>query len=322
MLFHYALTVVGFAMLYFGAEWLVRGSASLARRLGISPIIIGLTVVAFGTSAPELVISVASSISDRSMIAAGNVIGSNICNTTLVLGIAAFLMPIPTDKSVIRRDIPLMLGISLFLVILSMNSIISRIEGGILFAGIIIYIYYNYSLSQKEKTGKIADISREVEQAATVESGFRQGVLIIAGIAVVIIGAQVLINSVVIIMEAFGMSEKFIGLTVVAIGTSLPELATSMVAALKREMDISIGNLVGSNVFNILSVIGAAALVRPIVIPGGFMQSGMVIDYAVMMLAGIIPWMLMRKDFTLHRSGGVILILMYAGYMGYLVHTG
>jgi cation:H+ antiporter len=322
MFFHYALTVVGFAMLYFGAEWLVRGSASLARHLGISPIIIGLTVVAFGTSAPELVISVASSISDRSMIAAGNVIGSNICNTTLVLGIAAFLMPIPADRSVIRRDIPLMLGISLFLVILSMNSIISRVEGGILFAGIIIYIYYNYSLSKKEKAGRIADISREVEQTATVESGFRQGVLIAAGIAFVILGAQVLINSVVIIMETFGMSEKFIGLTVVAIGTSLPELATSVVAALKREMDISIGNLVGSNVFNILSVIGAAALVRPIVIPGGFIQSGMVIDYAVMMLAGIIPWMLMRKDCTLHRSGGVMLILMYASYMGYLVHTG
>lgn len=325
MLIHYILTALGFVMLYFGAEWLVRGSASLARKMGISPIIIGLTVVAFGTSAPELVISVVSSISDKSMIAIGNVVGSNICNTTLVLGIAAFLMPVSTDKSVVRRDIPLMLIISLFLVALSMNSLITRVEGVILIVGILLYIYYNYSLmtkAQQNGLGEKSSIIRDVEPVTIVESRLKQGFLIVAGIALVVGGAQVLINSVVIIMEVFGVSEKFIGLTVVAIGTSLPELATSVVAALKREMDISIGNLVGSNVFNILSVIGAAALVRPIVIPGGFMQSGMIIDFAVMLLAGIIPWLLMRKDFTLHRSGGVMLIIMYMIYMGYLVHTG
>ena len=325
MLIHYILTALGFVMLYFGAEWLVRGSASLARKMGISPIIIGLTVVAFGTSAPELVISVVSSISDKSMIAIGNVVGSNICNTTLVLGIAAFLMPVSTDKSVVRRDIPLMLIISLFLVALSMNSLITRVEGVILIVGILLYIYYNYSLmtkAQQNGLGEKSSIIRDVEPVTIVESRLKQGFLIVAGIALVVGGAQVLINSVVIIMEVFGVSEKFIGLTVVAIGTSLPELATSVVAALKREMDISIGNLVGSNVFNILSVIGAAALVRPIIIPGGFIQSGMVIDFSVMLLAGIIPWLLMRKDYTLHRSGGVVLIIMYMIYMGYLVHTG
>lgn len=325
MLIHYILTALGFIMLYFGAEWLVRGSASLARKMGISPIIIGLTVVAFGTSAPELVISVVSSISDKSMIAIGNVVGSNICNTTLVLGIAAFLMPVSTDKSVVRRDIPLMLIISLFLVALSVNAVITRVEGAILIVGILLYIYYNYFLTIKARQNRLGEkisIIRDVEPVTIVESRLKQGFLIVAGIALVVGGAQVLINNVVIIMEVFGVSEKFIGLTVVAIGTSLPELATSVVAALKREMDISIGNLVGSNVFNILSVIGAAALVRPIIIPGGFMQSGMVIDFAVMFLAGIIPWLLMRKDFTLHRSGGVVLIIMYVIYMGYLVHTG
>lgn len=325
MLIHYILTALGFILLYFGAEWLVRGSASLARKMGISPIIIGLTVVAFGTSAPELVISVVSSISDKSMIAIGNVVGSNICNTTLVLGIAAFLMPVSTDKSVVRRDIPLMLIISLFLVALSVNAVITRVEGAILIVGILLYIYYNYFLTIKARQNRLGEkisIIRDVEPVTIVESRLKQGFLIVAGIALVVGGAQVLINNVVIIMEVFGVSEKFIGLTVVAIGTSLPELATSVVAALKREMDISIGNLVGSNVFNILSVIGAAALVRPIIIPGGFMQSGMVIDFAVMFLAGIIPWLLMRKDFTLHRSGGVVLIIMYVIYMGYLVHTG
>ncbi len=325
MWLHFTLTAIGFAMLYAGAEWLVKGSASLARRLGVSPIIIGLTVVAFGTSAPELVISVASSLSDRSMIAVGNVVGSNICNTTLVLGIAALLMPIPADRSVVRRDIPLMLAISLFLVILSVNSTITRIEGLVLFAGIIAYIGFNYSLwkkSQAGEKGKATDIYKDAEKAAVVDSGLKQGILIIAGIAFVVIGAQVLIDSVVAIMESIGVSEKFVGLTVVAFGTSLPELATSVVAALKREMDISIGNLVGSNVFNILSVLGAAAMVRPIVIPGGFMESGMFIDYGAMLLAGIIPWLLMRRDYTLHRSGGVILLTMYICYIGYLVQAG
>ncbi len=325
MLLHFTLTAIGFAMLYTGAEWLVKGAASLARRLGVSPIIIGLTVVAFGTSAPELVISLASSISDRSMIAVGNVVGSNICNTTLVLGAAALLMPIPADRSVVRRDIPIMLAISLFLVVLSFNSVITRFEGVVLFAGILAYIAFNYALwknAQAIENDKTAVIQRDAEKAAVVESGVKQGILIIAGITFVVIGAQVLIHSVVVIMESIGVSEKFVGLTVVAFGTSLPELATSVVAALKREMDISIGNLVGSNVFNILSVLGLAAMVRPIAIPGGFIQSGMYIDYGAMLLASILPWLLMRRDFTLHRSGGVILLIVYMVYIGYLVHTG
>ncbi len=329
MLLPFVLTAIGFVMLYAGAEWLVKGSASLARRLGISPVIIGLTVVAFGTSAPELVISIVSSLSGRSMIAVGNVVGSNICNTTLVLGAAAVILPVTTDRSVIRRDIPIMMGISLLLILLSANSFISRIEGIMLFAGIIAYILYNYRLWKTGAEGTLTP--REAGEPFGAEnsgnpaiaySGTRQGILIFAGIAFVVIGAQVLIESVVVIMEGFGVSEKFIGLTVVAVGTSLPELATSIVAALRKEMDISIGNLVGSNVFNILSVIGAAAAIRPIAIPGGFVGSGMIIDYGVMILAGVVPWMLMRKDLTVGRPGGVLLLFIYAGYIGYLVQTG
>ncbi len=329
MLLPFVLTAIGFVMLYAGAEWLVKGSASLARGLGISPVIIGLTVVAFGTSAPELVISVVSSLSGRSMIAMGNVVGSNICNTTLVLGAAAVIMPVTADRSVIRRDIPIMMGISLLLILLSANSFISRIEGIILFAGIILYILYNYRLWKTGAAGTLVHRStgknpgkQNAGSQAVEDSGTRQGILIVAGIAFVVIGAQVLIDSVVVIMEGLGVSEKFIGLTVVAIGTSLPELATSVVAALRKEMDISIGNLVGSNVFNILSVIGAAAAIRPIVIPGGFVGSGMTIDYGVMIIAGVVPWMLMRKNLTVGRPGGALLLLIYAGYIGYLVHIG
>jgi cation:H+ antiporter len=332
------LLIVGFALLYYGAEWLVKGAANLARSLGVTPVVIGLTVVAFGTSAPELVVSVVSSLAGKSMIAVGNVVGSNICNIALILGVSAFLMPITADKSVIRRDIPLMFGISFYLLILSMNSRITRLEGVTLFAGVILYTVFNYYISARETRlardasarknteaaharELVAEAEEELEEIGIIESRPKQIMLIILGIAGVVIGAQVLIDAAVVIMKTFGVSEKFIGLTIVALGTSLPELATSVVAALRKEMDISIGNLIGSNVFNILSVIGAAAIVRPIPIPGGFFESGLVYDYLVMIVVSFLPWLLMRGDYTIRRSGGLFLLCCYAGYMGYLVYT-
>jgi cation:H+ antiporter len=345
--------------------------------------VIGLTVVAFGTSAPELVVSVISSMADKSMIAVGNVVGSNICNIALVLGMAAFLLPITADRSVIKRDIPLMLVISIYLLILSLDSHISRFEGVTLFAGVIIYTIFNYYISAREarlaaqevplrtstssgsaptasgtvmfdcaapampdhsgaaaieasphlvrtqaaqevKHAKelISEVQAEIEEIGIVESRPKQIVLILVGIAGVVIGAQVLIDAAVVIMKNFGVSEKFIGLTIVALGTSLPELATSIVAALRKEMDISIGNLVGSNVFNILSVIGAAAIVRPIPIPGGFIESGLIFDYMVMMATSFLPWIFMYKNCTIGRGGGAVLLCCYIGYIGYLVCMG
>jgi len=318
----------GFLLLYYGAEWLVKGSASLARSLGISAVVIGLTVVAFGTSSPELVVSIVSSIKGRSMIAIGNVVGSNICNIALVLGMAAVLLPIRADRSVVRRDIPLMLAISVLLLVLSLDSMITRMEGGILFAGIILYTLFNYYQPKTPggpgglKPDAARDVETELAEIGVVESRPRQILLIVLGIAGVVGGAQVLIDAAVAIMKDFGVSEKFIGLTIVALGTSLPELATSIVAAMRKEMDISIGNLVGSNVFNILSVVGAAALVRPIPIPGGFVESGLVIDYGVMMGVSLLPWLMMQKDYTVRRSGGLILLGCYAAYIGYLLYRG
>ncbi len=371
------LLIVGFALLYYGAEWLVKGAANLARSLGVTPIVIGLTVVAFGTSAPELVVSVISSAADKSMIAVGNVVGSNICNIALVLGAAAFLMPLTADRSVVRRDIPLMLAISVYLLFLSMDSHISRLEGSTLFAGIIAYTIFNYFISAREtrlaaqalpprsagaaarfddampahamgmQAGAavldmpsnmasihleervdhakelLSEVSSEIEDIGVVDSRAKQIALIVFGIAGVVIGAQVLIDAAVVIMKTFGVSEKFIGLTIVAVGTSLPELATSIVAALRKEMDISIGNLVGSNVFNILSVIGVAAIVRPISIPGGFFESGLIYDYMMMMLVSFLPLLLMlNKEHTIRRSGGLLLLCCYVGYMGYLIYLG
>jgi len=317
------LCLVGFIMLYYGAEWLVKGSSSLAIRLGITPVVIGLTVVAFGTSAPELVVSLVSSIKGNSMIAVGNVVGSNICNITLVLGMAAVFQPITTDRSVIRRDIPIMLGISFYLLILSINSTLGRIEGATLFGGILLYTIFNYYSARKKSNAGLDDdevlLKLELDEIKFIASRQKQIVLILAGITGVIVGAQIVVASAVKIMDILGVSEKFIGLTIVAFGTSLPELATSVIAALRKEMDISIGNLVGSNVFNILSVLGAASLVRPISIPGGFFESGLIIDYLVMIFTSLLPWLMMRRTSTVTRKDGFLLLACYAGYLVYLM---
>lgn len=313
------LFMVGLVMLYYGAGWLVRGSSSLAGSLGMQPIVIGLTVVAFGTSAPELVVSLVSSLKGKSMIAVGNIIGSNICNIALVLGMTALFQPIKCQPSVFKRDIPIMLGITLYLLIVSFNSHIGRLEGASLVLAIIAYIFYNYRVATRTACDETIAMPCDVPEIRPVDSRFRQVSLILAGIAGVVIGAEVLIDSAVKIMTVFGVNDKFIGLTIVAFGTSLPELATSVIAALKKEMDISLGNLVGSNVFNILAVLGAAALVNPITIPGGFMASGLFIDYMVMTAVSALPLLMIRKTYTVSRMDGVVLLTTYGGYLAYLI---
>jgi cation:H+ antiporter len=317
------LFVVGFLMLYYGAGWLVKGSSSLARNLGLTPLVIGLTVVAFGTSAPEMVVSLVSSIKGKSMIAVGNVIGSNICNIALVLGLSALVHPIRGSWSVIRRDMPIMLGVSLYLLVISLNSKIGRLEGASLLGGIIVYTCFNYYIALKESKQKTRHESvafaHAVKDIEYITSGSKQLIWIAAGIICVVAGAEILIDAAVAIMKVFGVSEKFIGLTIVALGTSLPELATSVVAALRKEMDISIGNLVGSNVFNMLSVLGAAALAKPIQIPGGFVHSGLFIDYLFMIFVSVLPWLMMRKMQVVTRRDGILLILCYIGYVLYLI---
>ncbi|MGD8298314.1 MAG: sodium:calcium antiporter, partial [Desulfobacterales bacterium] len=229
--------------------------------------------------------------------------------------------PICSDPAVVRRDIPLMLVISVYLLLLTFNSTLGRIEGSTLFAGVILYTYFNYYVAKKETAGA-TDIESELEEIGFVASRPKQILLIVAGIAGVVGGAQIVVDNAVKIMTILGVSEKFIGLTIVAFGTSLPELATSVVAALRGEMDISIGNLVGSNVFNIMSVLGAASLIRPIPIPGGFFESGLWIDYLVMIFTSFLPWLMMRRDFTVNRRDGIILLACYVGYLTYLIVKG
>ena len=214
-----------------------------------------------------------------------------------------------------------MLGISVYLLLISFDSKLSRFDGATLLCGIIIYSFFNYYTAVKESKN-ISGVNSITSESAADKIDYisRPGqiVRIVAGIAGVVAGAEIIVNSAVSIMHTFGISEKFIGLTVVALGTSLPELATSVVAAIKKEMDISIGNLVGSNVFNILGVLGAASLIRPISIPEGFIGSGLLIDYIVMMFISFLPWIMMRKTNTVMRRDGVVLLSCYVVYIVYL----
>jgi cation:H+ antiporter len=313
--------IAGLIIIYYGAAFLVKGASGLARNLGMSAMAIGLTVVAFGTSTPEIFVSVVSSLKGKSMIAVGNVIGSNICNIALVLGLSALLRPIPGNFSVIRTDIPIMLGVSLYLLVISFNSVIGRLEGVTLLIGVLLYTFLNYYMARrkiKKLTGDAFLLKPKVDPKAA-GSPIKQTGLIIIGIAGVVAGAELMIDSAIKIMAVLGVSEKFIGLTIVAFGTSLPELATSIVAAWKKEMDISLGNLVGSNVFNILCVLGVASVVRPIFIPGGFVQSGLVFDYLVMIFISFLPWLMMRMSYKISRPQGMFLLTSYAAYILFLV---
>jgi cation:H+ antiporter len=326
MIWLFLLCILGFLLLYFGAEWLVKGSSGLAASLGVTPIVIGLTVVAFGTSMPELVVSLVSLVQGKSMIAIGNVVGSNICNIALILGLSALFQPLTCHYTVVKRDIPIMLGVSLLLLFLSMDSRISRLEGTVLFAGVITYTFFSYFLGKKEILnplgGSLPALDAEFKEMAGASSRWKQVLMILAGILVVVAGAKISVDAAVKIMAILGVSEKLIGLTIVAVGTSLPELATSVVAAAKKEMDISIGNIVGSNIFNILCVIGLSATIQPIPIPGGFLESGLMVDYLVMLGVSFLPWLIMRRSLKIDRKGGGFLLAVYITYVGYLIARG
>ncbi len=315
------ICMVGFGLLYWGAEWLVKGSSSLASDLGISPIVIGLTVVAFGTSAPELVVSLVSAINGKNMIAVGNVVGSNILNITLVLGMACVFQPITVQRTVITRDIPIMLGISIYLFIICLDSKLSRLDGITLFTFSILYTLFNYYISvnsYKNLPLEVTDTSSANTEKDVPKRYPRNILLIITGIAGVVYGAQLVVDSSVKIMSALDVSEKFIGLTIVAFGTSLPELATSVVAAIKKETDISVGNLIGSNVFNISSVLGLTSIIRPISLTGGFVKSGLIVDFSIMIMVSALPCIMMLKTHRLSRKNGGALLCCYTGFLIYL----
>lgn len=311
------LFILGLVLLVAGAEFLVRGAAGLAVRLGITPLVIGLTVVAFGTSAPELAVSVQAGLAGQSNIAVGNVVGSNIVNVLLILGLSALIVPLVVSQQLVRIDVPLLIGASVLFLLMSLDGRIGLFDGILLFSGIVAYILFALRQSRHESKLVEDEYAQEFGADKVGKALPLQIVLIVAGLGMLVLGSHWLVDGAVAFARHFGVSELIIGLTIVAIGTSLPELATSVVAALRGERDIAVGNVVGSGIFNILAIAGIAAIVSP----GGLTVAPALIrfDMPVMIAAAVACLPIFAVGHLIPRWEGAVFILCYAAYTSYLI---
>lgn len=306
------LLVMGLVLLTIGAEGFVRGAASIARRLGISPLVVGLTVVAFGTSSPELVVSLRAALDGRGAISIGNVVGSNIVNVALILGLSALLSPLRVQARIIRVDVPILLAATAILLLMLGDDRIGRLEGACLLAGIVAYTLFTLRVSRSES----AAIASEYEEGVPHPSGswLRDLTFTVLGLGALLFGARSMVQGAVQIAQSLGVSEAIIGLTIVAVGTSLPELATSLLAAFRKEADIAVGNVIGSNIFNILGILGATTVVSPI---ADFGLSR--VDLLAFAATALLLLPLLKSGFRITRGEGAFLVLLYAAYVIWLV---
>ena len=302
----------GLALLWLGAEALVRGAAALAVRFGLSPLLVGLTVVAFGTSAPELVVTAQAALDGAGGIAVGNVLGSNICNVALILGLSALVRPLRVEAQLLRLDIPLAIAVSVLVTVLLLDQEVSRVEGGGLVAGVLVYVVYSVWQGRR-KRGAVPEAL--LEGLPRPKGMLLRDVLLVGmGLGLLAVGARALTSGAVGIAEVMGVPEAVIGLTIVALGTSMPELATSTVAAVRGAGDLAIGNVIGSNLFNLLGILGTAALIEPLWAPG---IGG--VDLFVMTATAALMLPLARTGHELSRGEGALLLLSYVSYLVYLV---
>ena len=314
------ILVGGLILLVVGAELLVKGASNLAGILGISPLIIGLTIVAYGTSAPELAVSIMSSFAGQADIAVGNVIGSNIFNILLILGLSALVTPLVVARQIIRSDVPIMIGVSVLLLIFGLDGKISRVDGTIFFVGGIVYtlslIYQSHKQINNSDRDEFAEQYSFLGENTSI-IWLRNLVFIVGGSGLLILGSRWLVNSAITIARALGFSELLIGLTIVSIGTSLPELATSIMASIRGERDIAVGNVLGSNIFNILAVLGIAGMVAP----EGIIVSEAAIKFnapvAVAVAFACLPIFYSGSQIT--RWEGLLFTFYYVAYTSYLI---
>lgn len=301
------LLILSLVALYIGAGWLVQGSSALALKAKISPLVIGLTIVAFGTSAPELVVSLNATLKGEGEIAIGNILGSNIFNIGIILGISATIYPLQAKKQLLRIDIPVMLIATILLTIFFWNGELGRMEGGFFLAGIILYTIFSLYYSRKHGEEPNLELEEQPRHWAfdTLE--------IVGGLVVLIFASHLLVENATSIAREVGLSEAVIGLTIVAAGTSMPELATTIVAASKGKTDIAIGNIVGSNLFNILAIAGSCSLVQPIVA-----KNVNYIDLLVMLAISLLLLPLVKSGQKITRTEGLVLVIVYVIYVFWL----
>ena len=306
MLIELILLVIGFVMLIKGADIFVEGAAGIAAKFGIPQLVIGLTIVAMGTSAPEAAVSIAAAFKGTADITIGNVVGSNIMNILVILGVTALIVAVAVQQSTVRYEIPFVILVTIVLLVMgALDGKIGRLDGVILWALFIVYLIYLFLMAKH---------GREEEEAQMDAPVWKLILFVIIGAALIVIGADVSVDAASEIARVIGLSERFIGLTIVALGTSLPELCTSVVAARKGNADLAIGNIVGSNIFNILFVVGTTSLIIPVPFNPAF-----VVDTAVAIGAAVLLWICVLRKKKLTRPGGVLMLAAYAGYFAYLM---
>ena len=316
----YLLFLLGFVLLIKGADWLVNGASAIARRFNVSDLVIGLTVVAFGTSTPELFVNIVASIKGNTDIAVGNVLGSNISNVFLILGISAIIYPLSVSKGTVWKEIPFSLLAVIVLGLMANDrfidrgesSLLTRIDGLVLLAFFLIFLYYSFSIAKA--------IEGMDEQVPGTPPGFTKPLLlVIAGLIGLTLGGKWIVDGALTLVRSFGMSESVVGLTIVAVGTSLPELATSAMAAYKKNVEIAVGNVIGSNIFNIFFVLGISATIKPLPF-----QTKSNWDIAVVMASGLLLFLAMftGKKRSLDRWEGVAFLVLYGGYVTFLLIHG
>lgn len=312
----YIFLIVGFGLLIKGADLFVKGSSNIARLLRVSPIVIGLTIVAFGTSAPEATVSIIAAIKGSSDVSLGNVIGSNIFNFTLVVGAAAFLYPLKVESNTIKKEIPFtLLSSAVLLVLISdiylqgiSENTLSRADGLILLLLLSIFLYYVFEVAMKH---------RQNTEQTKIPENIKWGksiLFVVLGLAGIVFGGQMVVNNGTKIAVSLGMSETLVGLTIIAIGTSLPELVTSITAALKKESEIALGNIVGSTIFNILFVLGASSVIAPLPV-----NDKVFIDMIVMIVLTAVLFIFSRTRYRIGKIEGLILVFVYILYLGYII---
>ena len=307
---HLGLFALGLLILVAGAEALIRGAVNLARLLGVSPFIIGLTLVGFGTSAPELFVNVSAAIQDSPDLAMGNVVGSNIANVGLILGVAAVLSRLVTHARMLTREVPIMVAVSVLLWLLVGDGVLSRIDAGILLLGFAVMTVYYFRIGRAEPR----DIQEELSELAPRKPArWGNAILVLFGLAGLVGGAHLMVESATAIAQIWEVPEVIIGLTILAIGTSLPELASTVAAAYRKQADIAVGNVVGSNLFNILLILGVTGMVKPLEVDASLLQ----VDLPVMLGFAVAMFLMLLRTETIYRLEGMALLLAYAGFIGW-----
>lgn len=306
---------LGLVLLVAGADMLVKGAARLASSFGIPSLVIGLTVVAFGTSAPELAVSVKAAYAGEAELAIANVVGSNIVNVLFILGLSAVILPLAISKQLIRQDVPIMVLLSLVLVLFVQDGDINRIEAGIFVAGLLAYTFFLFYQGKKQGSDSVDE---EVDEMLKEPHPQWQSLLfVVVGLGLLVQGSDWMVSSAVALATSWGISEAVIGLTIVAVGTSLPEMVTSIMAAIKGERDIAVGNVVGSNIFNILCVLGISGLVSPVPLQAGSQM--IALDIPVMFTVALLCVPFFFAGAILNRIEGALFLVAYAAYTWYLV---